>query len=372
MSLRDKIKLKTELPDKASPSKPFNWKKLFTWLFFIGMLVLVFFVPHPVIFYYSTVISMSVTLVVLLLVTLTMLTPLAELEPGHTSFHDRFFTLFRLIKLNAPAITMVMLVLCLVFSWAVVGVPWLVEQIIGPYVCPPGYNEMTFKTSVTRLPIFGYAIAYSFEGYCTGPLGIFRGIRLLHFFIALMGTYFILVLLCFIAVMIVRLIQPTVMIKSKTVGPAIRTTLVILISVSLWAGLLVLPKVAPSIPHSISRIFNLMHHYNTHLHSEVIYSKDVDSMASILGAYPYMINRANLNDTTPLAIALRNNNLVAIDMLRRYDAKVKTRWSHLVESRNRTQSKYYTITFRILEEIDCETCRNDLEDRAKHLHEPGM
>lgn len=353
MSLRDKFKMKTDLPPETSSQvKPFPWQKLFSAMFIIGVLALLFVVPFHVIFFYSTVISMSVVLAGLLLFTLVMLTPLAELKPDQTSFRDRSYSLYRLIKLNQSTIVMTLLILGTVFSWAALGVPWVVEQIIGPYVCPPGYNDMTFKNSVTRLPIAGYAISYSFEGYCSGSLGIYRGIRLLHFFLGLFGAYCVLVLLCFIAVLIVRLLQPAAMVKSRTIGPNVRFVLVVAISLGLWAELLMLPKHAPVIPETVSRVFNAFSFYKNRYHSFARYGTDIDKLVMQLEAQPYGVNQKNKYKMTPLAVALDKNNVIVADMLRRYNGKYDPGIERFT-GKKVEKSDYSGLSFEISREIKC-------------------
>jgi len=362
MALLNKIRLQTDLPNNDPPGRPPAWKKILAGLLLIGLLLLVFFVPHPTIFYYSTVITMSLILAAVLLFTPAYFSTLAELQPGKTSFDDRFFTLLRHIKHNRANLFTVMLVMGGIFAWAALGVPWVVEQIIGPYVCPPGYNEMTFKNSVTRIPVAGYVIAYSFEGYCSGSLGIFRGIRLLHFFIGLIGAYFVLCFLCLLAVLLVRLIQPPIMIAAKTVGAWGRMVLVFVLSLGLWSGLLAVPSHAPAIPQTVSRLFNLTNYYSTHLHARARYGGDIDKLVMALEAYPYNVNREDNHTETPLALALRHNNLVETDMLRRYGGKINTRWQSITDKRKR-DSDYTGLTFQILKEINCDLCQQEVAER---------
>lgn len=82
---------------------------------------------------------------------------------------------------------------------------------------------------------------------------------------------------------------------------------------------------------------------------------------------PYNVNRHDRSDETPLAIALRHNNLIAIDMLRRYDAEISAKWGNITQKQKRREYKNYNLTFKIMEEIGCDPCKKEIKDRQNIL-----
>lgn len=363
MSLRNFLKTKTNPPGKDSPLVAFIWNLRYVWLILIGLGVLNFFVPLSRLFYHSLTFILWVIVALMLLSMVLSLSALTEMSGSNTSMRARSGGLFQFVRMKKGLIVLMLLFFGGLFALAGIGVPWLMEHLAGPYICPPGYGEMTFKPDEFRIPLIDYKVAYYAGGYCSGSLGVFQYKNLFQYFIGLMGAYVILAALAMLAVLLVRLIQPAFVIASSTYGPNLRTVLVVVFTLGLWTELVLLPKQVPAIPHTISHMFNVFNYYNTQLHNLANGRNNADKLVIALEAYPFNVKRENQEDQTPLAVALSHNNLVAIDMLRRYGGDKNVDLDTVIPMQKRGIHRYFGITTKIMDEITCKDCKKTLPKR---------